>query len=52
MSMFGDSAKGQNKNNLYSMLKDFFEDGGTWQELFEVLETLCEYSDKDYRVSR
>lgn len=45
MSMFGDDDKGNNKNYLFSALEDFFRDGGTWRELFEVLENFCEFGD-------
>ena len=36
MSMFGDSRN--HMNYLYDELKDFFENGGTLKELFEVLK--------------
>lgn len=39
MAMFGE----ENKQNIYEELEDFFDNGGTLQELFEVLATLCEY---------
>ena len=36
MSMIGDSRN--HMNYLYDELKEFFENGGTLKELFEVLE--------------
>ena len=36
MSMFGDSRN--HMNYLYDELKDFFENGGTLKELFEILK--------------
>lgn len=50
MSMFGDSGRGCNKNDLYDNIKYFFENGGTLQELFEVLAILCEYKSEAIKV--
>lgn len=47
MSMFGDDNRGCNKNDLYDNIKYFFENGGTLQELFEILETYFEYYGED-----
>ena len=44
MSMFGDSRN--HMNYLYDELKEFFENGGTLQELFEVLEWYFDIMEK------
>ena len=45
MSMFGDDDKGTSKNYLFDVLEDFFKEGRTWQDLFDILETFCELGD-------
>lgn len=46
MAMFGDG----NKQNIYEELKEYFDNGGTLQELFDVLSTLCEYRSENIKV--
>lgn len=41
MSMFGDS--NYNKNDLYDNIEYFFKEGGTIEELFDVIHTVFEY---------
>lgn len=50
MSMFGDS--NWNKNDLLQEIENFFKNGGTWKDLFEILETFCEFGDyEEIKVS-
>lgn len=46
MAMFGDG----NKQYIYEKLKEYFDNGGTLQELFDVLATLCEYDSENIKV--
>ena len=41
MSIFGDS--NWNKNELYSNIESFFKEGGSIEELFEVVHTVFQY---------
>ena len=43
MSMFGDS--NYHKNSLYDAVKEFYENGGTTRDLFDVLSTAYEFQD-------
>lgn len=46
MAMFGDG----NKQNIYEVLKEYFDNGGTLKELFDVLAVLCEYHSGNIKV--
>ena len=38
-----------NKQDIYEVLKEYFDNSGTLKELFDVLAVLCEYHSKNIK---